>query len=334
VGSGPAGLACAQQLARAGHDVTVLERSDRIGGLLRYGIPDFKLEKHGLDLRMEQMRAEGVVFRTGVHVGVDVSVEGLRAMHDAVVLATGATRPRDLPIEGREGDGVYFAMEFLEQQNRVVAGDVVEGQIVATGKKVVVLGGGDTGSDCLGTSHRQGAAQITQIELLPRPPEERADAQQPWPLWPWIYRTSSSQEEGGEREFAVMTKRFVRDGEGVLRALEAVRVEWSEDKKLTEIAGSEFQIECDLVLLALGFLGPEERAWDGLPLARDPRGNVRADTTSFVSSVPGVFACGDARRGQSLVVWAIWEGRETARSVDAYLTGETSLPAMPYVHAP
>jgi glutamate synthase (NADPH) small chain len=335
VGSGPAGLAAAQQLARAGHDVTVLERSDRIGGLLRYGIPDFKLEKAVIDARVEQMKAEGVVFRTGVEVGTDVSLEGLRAMHDAVVLATGATRPRDLPIPGRELGGVHFAMEFLDQQNRVVAGDRVEGQILATGKKVLVLGGGDTGSDCLGTSIRQRAADVTQIELLPRPPEERAESPQPWPLWPWVMRTSSSQEEGGERDFAVLTKRFVAGPDGRVRAIEAVRVEWSEDRRtMREIEGSAFEIECDLVLLALGFVGPEAQAWSGLPVTQDPRGNVRADTESFVSSVPGVFACGDARRGQSLVVWAIWEGRQAARAVDAYLTGETHLASTPFAYAP
>ncbi|AKF08960.1 glutamate synthase subunit beta [Sandaracinus amylolyticus] len=334
VGSGPAGLAAAQQLARAGHDVTVLERSDRLGGLLRYGIPDFKMEKHHIDARIEQMKAEGVVFRTGVGVGTDVSLEGLRAMHDAVVIATGATRPRDLPIPGRELGGVHFAMEFLEQSNRVVAGDTVANQLHAAGKKVVVLGGGDTGSDCLGTSLRQGAESVTQIELLPRPPEGRTD-EQPWPLWPWKMRTSSSQEEGGEREFAVMTKRFVAGADGKVRAIEVVRVEWSADRRtMKEVEGSAFEIECDLVLLAMGFVGPEDRTWHGMPVAQDPRGNVRADVESFVTSVPGVFACGDARRGQSLVVWAIWEGRQAARAVDAYLTGTTQLATTPYQYAP
>ncbi|UJR78541.1 glutamate synthase subunit beta [Sandaracinus amylolyticus] len=334
VGSGPAGLAAAQQLARAGHDVTVLERSDRLGGLLRYGIPDFKMEKGHIDARVEQMKAEGVVFRTGVSVGTDVSLEGLRAMHDAVVIATGATRPRDLPIPGRELGGVHFAMEFLEQSNRIVAGDTVADQIRATGKKVVILGGGDTGSDCLGTSIRQGAESITQIELLPRPPEGRTD-EQPWPLWPWKMRTSSSQEEGGEREFAVMTKRFIAGEGGKVRAIEVVRVEWSEDRRtMKEVEGSAFEIECDLVLLAMGFVGPEDRTWHGMPVAQDPRGNVRADVEGWATSVPGVFACGDARRGQSLVVWAIWEGRQAARAVDAYLTGTTQLTTTPYQYAP
>ena len=254
-------------------------------------------------------------------------------MHDAVVTATGATRPRDLPIPGRELAGVHFAMEFLEQQNRVVAGDTVANQLRADGKKVVILGGGDTGSDCLGTSIRHGAASVTQIELLSRPPEGRTDAT-PWPLWPWKYRVSSSQEEGGEREFAVMTKRFLGDAQGRVRALEAVRVEWDEQKRMREIPGSALEIECDLVLLAMGFVGPEPHAWSGLPVATDARGNLRADTDSFVTSVPGVFACGDARRGQSLVVWAIWEGRQAARAVDAYLTGRASLASTPYQYAP
>jgi glutamate synthase (NADPH/NADH) small chain len=333
VGSGPAGLACAQQLARKGHDVHVFERSDRVGGLLRYGIPDFKLEKDIIDRRVEQMRNEGVTFRTGVDVGVDITLTELRATHDAVVLATGSTVPRDLPLEGRSGAGVHFAMEFLEQQNRVVAGDSVREQIVVAGKKVVILGGGDTGSDCLGTSLRQGAKDVVQIELLPRPPD--APDEHAWPLWPWIYRTSSSQEEGGAREFAVMTKKFLRDENGRVRALAAVHVTWSEDRRAYhEVDGSEFEIECDVVLLALGFVGPEERTWAKTSLARDERGNVRADTQSFETSAPGIFACGDMRRGQSLVVWAIWEGRQAAKAVDAFLSTETSLPSMPYRHAP
>lgn len=332
VGSGPAGLACAQQLARAGHEVCVFERSDRVGGLLRYGIPDFKLEKDVIDRRATQMQDEGVVFRTGVEIGVDLTLDELRTTYDAVVLATGAAVPRDLPIEGRAGAGVHFAMEFLEQQNRVVAGDSVDEQISATGKKVVVLGGGDTGSDCLGTSLRQGAREVLQIELMPRPPDERDENS--WPLWPWIYRTSSSQEEGGTREFAVLTKKFSRDESGRVRALVAVHVTWSEDRRAYhEVEGSEFEIECDLVLLALGFVAPEERTWAGISLAADERGNVRADTDSFKTSAPGVFACGDVRRGQSLVVWAIWEGRQTARAVDAFLSEKTSLPSMPYRHA-
>ncbi len=337
VGSGPAGLACAQQLARAGHDVTVLERSDRIGGLLRYGIPDFKLEKGVIDARMAQMREEGVSFRTNVEVGRQVSLEALRATHDAVVLATGATKPRDLPIPGRELEGVHFAMDFLPQQNRVVAGDEVDSQISARGRRVVILGGGDTGSDCLGTSLRQGAESVVQIELLPRPPDDPAP-ESPWPLWPLVYRTSSSQEEGGEREFAVLTKRFVADQAGRVAALEAVRVEWVSGpdgrRSPREIEGSAFEIPCDLVLLAMGFVGPEPHAWEGVALATDARGNVGADTDYWLTSAPGVFACGDVRRGQSLVVWAIWEGREAARAVDAYLVGEARLRSSPFAFAP
>lgn len=335
VGSGPAGLACAQQLSRAGHAVTVLERDDRLGGLLRYGIPDFKLDKSVIDARLEQMRAEGVAFTTGVNVGVDVTIGELRSGHDAVVLATGARRPRDLAIEGRELDGVCFAMEFLVQQNRVVAGDVVGNQILATGKRVVILGGGDTGSDCLGTALRQRAASVVQIELMPRPPDERAP-ETPWPLWPMMMRTSSSQEEGGSREFGVLTKRLLGE-EGHVRALEAVRVEWLTGvdgrRSFREIEGSSFRIEADLVLLAMGFAGAETQ-----PVAFDEWGRVRAAPGSFATSVERVFACGDARRGQSLVVWAIWEGREAARAIDAYLRAvplvKAKLPTSPYRWAP
>jgi len=321
---GPAGLACAQELARAGHDVVVFERADRVGGLLRYGIPDFKLEKDIVDRRVAQMQAEGVVFRTGVSVGRDVSLSTLRAEHDAVVLAVGATKARDLPIPGRDLDGVHFAMEFLPQQNRVVAGDVVERQILATGKRVVILGGGDTGSDCLGTSLRQGAASVVQIELLPRPPESRT-AEMPWPEWPMILRTSTSHEEGGEREFAILTKAFEGDS-GKLERIRAVRVEW-EGRTMREVEGGELTIEADLCLLALGFVGPEPDAIEGL--ARSERGNVDADDACFRTSMDGVFACGDARRGQSLVVWAIWEGREAARAVDAALMGASCIPSSP-----
>ncbi len=293
VGSGPAGLACAQQLARLGHAVTVLERDDRIGGLLRYGIPDFKLDKSIVDRRLAQLEAEGVTFRTGVTVGEGgVSVEALRAEHDAVVIAVGATVARDLPIEGRELDGVHLAMDFLVPQNKVIAGDEVPGRPLATGKRVVILGGGDTGSDCLGTSLRQGAASVQQIELMPQPPEDDPLA---WPDWPFILRTSSSQEEGGERDFAVMTKRFLGEG-GRLTGLEAVRIELV-DGKLREIEGSRFVIEAELCLLAMGFVGSTVQA-----------------------SGEGVFTCGDARRGQSLVVWAIAEGRDCARDVHAFLT--------------
>lgn len=330
VGSGPAGLACAQQLARAGHAVTVLERDDRIGGLLRYGIPDFKMEKLLLDRRLAQMEAEGVTFRTSANVGVDVSVDELHAGFDAVVLAVGATQPRELPIPGRELPGVHLAMSYLVPQNRILAGDVVE-PIVATGKNVVILGGGDTGSDCLGTALRQGASHVTQIELLPRPPDQRTE-EMPWPEWPMILRTSTSQEEGGEREWAILTKAF--EGDGKLERLRVVRVEWERDAlgrvKMREVEGSDATIEADLCLLALGFVGPEKgNLLSSLAVSLDDRGNVSADTERFATSVEGVFACGDARRGQSLVVWAIWEGREAARAVDLWLMGESALPTTP-----
>ena len=325
VGSGPAGLAAAQQLARRGHDVTVLERADRIGGLLRYGIPDFKLEKSVLDQRLEQMRQEGVTFKTGIHCGVDVTGDELRGSYDAVVLAGGAMKPRDLPVPGRELKGVYYAMQFLTQQNRRVAGlDVPEAEaILATGKRVVVLGGGDTGSDCIGTSHRQGAESITSFELLPRPPEERL-ASNPWPQWPLTYRSSSSHEEGGVRDFAVMTKRLLGDDQGRVRALEAVRVEM-QGGKLVELPGTTFEVPCELVLLAMGFVSPvKEGLLTQLGVQLDARGNVAA--TNGRTSVPGVFAAGDMARGQSLVVWAIAEGRKAAREVDRYLMGDTKLP--------
>jgi len=320
VGSGPAGLAAAQELARAGHFVVVLEKADRIGGLLRYGIPDFKMEKEIIDRRLEQMRAEGVELRTGVNCGVDVTGDELRKSYDAVVLAGGAMKPRDLTVPGRELRGVHFAMEFLTQQNRRVAGlppersDGVD--ILASGKRVVVLGGGDTGSDCVGTSLRQGAASVTSLELMPRPPEERAE-RNPWPQWPLVYRTSSSHEEGGERDFAVMTRRLIGK-DGRVAALEAVRVQLV-DGKLAEVAGSAFEIPCDLVLLAMGFTGPvREGLLEQLGVALDARGNVAVRDGS--TSVDGVFAAGDMARGQSLVVWAIAEGRKVARSVDAFLS--------------
>ena len=335
IGSGPAGLACAQQLARAGHDVTVLERSDRIGGLLRYGIPDFKMEKDLIDRRMAQMEAEGVTFRTSVSVGTDVTADQLRAEYDAVVIAAGATQSRDLPVPGRELKGIHYAMEFLPQQNKVVAGDRVEGQIRADGKKVIILGGGDTGSDCLGTSNRHGAASVHQFELLPQPPASRTEDVAPWPYWPMILRTSSSHEEGVVRDFSINTKKFSGDANGNVKKLHGIRLEWQKQPggappKMVEIPGSEFEIECDLVLLALGFLGPEKPLLEQFGVALDARGNVVADA-DYASSVPGVFACGDARRGQSLVVWAIWEGREAARGVDKFLMGETALPASPLV---
>jgi len=331
VGSGPAGLSAAQQLARAGHAVTLFEKSDRIGGLLRYGIPDFKLEKFLIDRRMEQMREEGVAFQTGVCVGRDLSVADLRANFDAVLLSTGSEEPRDLPIEGRDLAGIHFAMEFLTQQNRRVAGDSVppEEEILATGKHVVILGGGDTGSDCVGTSHRQGAKSVTSIELLERPPDERSE-KTPWPMWPLMYRSSSSHEEGGERDFAVLTKRF-EGKDGRVTRLHAVRVRFGEPDasgrpRMEEIPGSEFSIPADLVLLAMGFVHPvHEGLVSNLGLKLDGRGNVRADTRRFATSEPGVFAAGDCRRGQSLVVWAQWEGREAARAVDEHLMGESRL---------
>ncbi|HXJ32879.1 MAG TPA: glutamate synthase subunit beta [Candidatus Eisenbacteria bacterium] len=330
VGSGPAGMACAQQLARAGHDVTLFERESRIGGLLRYGIPDFKMEKHLIDRRMEQMAAEGVTFRTGVHVGVTVAADELRRQFDAVVLSGGATKPRDLPVPGRELAGIHFAMEFLPQQNKVVAGDEITGQILATGKRVVILGGGDTGSDCLGTSNRHGAVSVHQFELLPEPPKDRPP--HVWPNWPMILRTSSSHEEGVMRDFSINTKAFLADAQGRVRALRGVRLDWAQENGrpvMKEIPGSEFELPCELVLLALGFLGPEtDTAIAQLGCELTERGNVKAGP-DYQSTVPGVFACGDARRGQSLVVWAIWEGRECARGVDAYLMGETSLPSSP-----
>jgi glutamate synthase (NADPH/NADH) small chain len=318
VGSGPAGLAAAQQLARSGHEVTVLEKADRVGGLLRYGIPDFKLEKGVLDRRLAQMRAEGVLFRTGVHCGVDVTGDELRRSYDAVVLCGGAMRPRDLEVPGRELRGVHFAMEFLTQQNRRVAGETVPESraILATGKRVVILGGGDTGSDCIGTSLRQKAENVLSLELLPRPPDERRPSN-PWPQWPQIFRTSSSHEEGGDRDFAVMTKRVLGDERNCVRALEVVNVEFPGGK-LVEIPNTTREIPCDLLLLAMGFLGPvKEGLLAQLGVALDARGNVA--TTAGRTSIAGVFAAGDMARGQSLVVWAIAEGRRVAQSVDAWL---------------
>ena len=329
VGSGPAGMACAQQLARAGHAVTLFERDDRVGGLLRYGIPDFKMEKWLIDRRMEQMAAEGVTFRTGVRVGVDVQGEQLRREFDAVVLSCGATKPRDLPVPGRDLRGIHFAMEFLPQQNKVVAGDVVPDQIMATGKHVVIIGGGDTGSDCVGTSNRHGAASITQFELLPQPPESE-NKPLVWPNWPIKLRTSSSHEEGCDRDWSVTTKRFEgRDGK--VERLIAARVEWQREgngpPKMVEIPGSEFELNADLVLFAMGFVGPVQAGLlDQLGVERDARSNVKADTDSYQTSVPKVFAAGDVRRGQSLVVWAIREGRQAARAVDEFLMGSSKLP--------
>jgi glutamate synthase (NADPH/NADH) small chain len=334
VGSGPAGLAAAQQLTRAGHTVTVFEKADRIGGLLRYGIPDFKLEKWVIDRRLEQLREEGVSFQPGVHVGADYSVTDLRKNFDAILLCIGAEAPRDLEVPGRELAGVHFAMDFLPQQNRRVAGDNVPAseEILAAGKHVVILGGGDTGSDCIGTSNRQGARSVTSIELLPRPPEGR-HASEPWPSAKrYYFHVSSSHAEGGERSYAMMTTRLSGRG-GRVEKLHGVRVEFDRDRlsrpipqSMREVAGSEFELPADLVLLAMGFVHPVHTGLvEGLGLALDPRGNVRADTQAFATSEPGVFAAGDCRRGQSLVVWAQWEGREAARAVDAYLIGSSRL---------
>jgi glutamate synthase (NADPH) small chain len=334
VGSGPAGLACAQQLARAGHSVVVYEKRDRIGGLLRYGIPDFKMEKHLIDKRMAQMQAEGVEFRPNSHVGGNVPVKRLLEDYDALVLAGGAEAPRDLPVSGRELDGIHYAMDFLVQQNTRVAGREVgeEHAILATGKHVVVIGGGDTGSDCVGTSIRQGAASVTQLEILPRPPEKE-DKALTWPLWPLKMRTSTSHEEGCDRDWAVATRRAI--GDGRVQQLELARIEWvaapGGGMKLQEVDGSAFTIDADLVLLAMGFVHPLHDALlteTGVKL--DARGNVAADTEiepdAYRTSVDKVFTAGDMRRGQSLVVWAIREGRQCARSVDQYLMGYSELP--------
>jgi len=339
VGSGPAGLAAAQQLNRVGHLVTVFERADRPGGLLMYGIPDFKLEKSRVWRRIDQMRAEGVEFRTGANVGVNVSVDELRGDYDALLLTGGATHARDLAIPGRELSGVHFAMEFLPQQNKVNQGDVIEGQILATGKHVIVIGGGDTGSDCTGTSNRQGCASLTQFELFPAPPDlgqfpraaERPGAS-PWPYWPLILRTSTSHEEGCEREFSIETKEFLGDESGRVNGLRTVRVEWIKDANgrptFKEVPGSEKIWPAQLVLLAMGFVGPEKNGMiEQLGLELDPRGNVKCNE-QYMSTVEGVFAAGDMRRGQSLVVWAIHEGREAARAVDKFLMGVTHLPSV------
>jgi glutamate synthase (NADPH/NADH) small chain len=324
IGSGPAGMACAQQLGRAGHDVVVFEKSDRIGGLLRYGIPDFKMEKHLIDRRAEQMRAEGVEFRVSQHVGGNVPAQKLLAEFDAVVVAGGAEQPRDLPVPGRELAGVHFAMDFLPQQNKVVAGDKLPAQLKATGKHVIVIGGGDTGSDCVGTSNRHGATSITQFELLPQPPENE-NKSMIWPYWPVKLRTSSSHEEGCSRDWSVATKRF-EGKDGKVEKLIAARVEW-KDGKMQEVPGSEFTLKADLVLLAMGFVGPVAGGLlEQLGVTKDNRGNVKADTDSYKTSVGKVFAAGDMRRGQSLVVWAIREGRQCARAVDEFLMGSSELP--------
>lgn len=324
VGSGPAGLACAQQLARAGHTVAVYERADRPGGLLRYGIPEFKMEKRILDRRLEQMEQEGVKFRTGVDVGVDVSASELRQRYDAVVLAQGATQWRDLPVPGRDSMGIYQAMEYLPLSNRFTQGDFEAPVLSAQGCDVVIIGGGDTGADCLGTAHRQGAKSVVQLEILPTPPNERP-ANQPWPTYPMTYRTSSAHEEGGERVFSVSTREFLADESGRVRALVLSEVEWV-DGALTEVPGTQRELKADMVLLALGFTGPERSPLiEQLGVATDQRGNVQRDD-SYATSVSGVFVCGDAGRGQSLIVWAIAEGRSAAANVDSYLRGQTELP--------
>jgi glutamate synthase (NADPH) small chain len=339
VGSGPAGLAAAQQLARAGHDVTVFEKNSRIGGLLRYGIPDFKMEKTHIDRRIAQMQAEGVRFKTSVLVGKmpegakitndakeTVGAEQLLAEFDAVLLTGGSEVSRDLPVPGRDLDGVHFAMEFLPQQNKVVAGDKLKGQLKATGKHVIVIGGGDTGSDCVGTSNRHGAASVTQFELMPQPPEEE-NKPLTWPYWPYKLRTSSSHEEGCEREFAIATKELV-GAKGKVTALKTVRVQW-QGGKMVEVPGSEQEYKADLVLLAMGFVAPVASVLDAFGVERDNRGNARASTESaaaYKTNVAKVFAAGDMRRGQSLVVWAIREGRQAARAVDEFLMGASTLP--------
>ena len=339
VGSGPAGLAASQQLARAGHAVTVYEKNDRVGGLLRYGIPDFKMEKTHIDRRVEQMQAEGVVFKTGVMVGAwpkdskvtnwakdTVTAEQLKKEFDAVLLTGGSEQSRDLPVPGRELDGVHFAMEFLPQQNKVNAGDTYKGQLRADGKHVIVIGGGDTGSDCVGTSNRHGAAQVTQFEVMPQPPEHE-DKPLVWPYWPLKMRTSSSHEEGCEREFAISTKEFIGE-KGKLTGLKTVHVEM-KDGKLTEVPGTEHVHKADLVLLAMGFVNPVATVLDAFGVDKDARGNAKAHTeegSGYITNVPKVFAAGDMRRGQSLVVWAIREGRQAARTIDQFLMGESELP--------
>ena len=332
IGSGPAGMAAAQQLARVGHAVTLFEKNERIGGLLRYGIPDFKLEKSHIDRRIAQMQAEGVEFRVGQNVGIAVPADKILAEYDAVVLAGGAENPRDLPVPGRDLEGVHFAMEFLPQQNRVNAGASLPGQIKAAGKHVVVIGGGDTGSDCVGTSNRQGATSVVQFELMPRPPEHE-NGPLVWPYWPMKIRTSSSHDEGCSRDWSVATKEFIAGegpDKGKLKALKAVRLEW-RNGQMHEIPGSEFTLKADLALLAMGFVGPVGGVLDAFGVARDARSNARADTEdgtapAYATNVPKVFAAGDMRRGQSLVVWAIREGRQCARAVDLFLMGTSLLP--------
>ncbi len=346
VGSGPAGLAVAQQLARVGHSVTVFERNDRVGGLLRYGIPDFKMEKSHIDRRVEQMQAEGVTFKTGVFVGEEkldahiadfststITPTQLRAQYDAVVLAIGSEQPRDLPVPGRELKGIHYAMEFLPLQNKVVAGDKLKTQLMATQKHVVVIGGGDTGSDCVGTSNRHGASSVSQIELMPQPPETE-NKQLTWPYWPSKLRTSSSHEEGCDRDWAITTKSFKDDGKGNVAAVVTAKVQWQRDDatgqmKMHEVPGSEKEMPADLVLLAMGFVHPAASVLDAFGIDKDQRGNARSGTEGalcYTTNVPKVFVAGDCRRGQSLVVWAIREGRQAAKSVDEFLMGTSNLP--------
>jgi glutamate synthase (NADPH/NADH) small chain len=330
IGSGPAGLAAAQQLNRAGHTVTVFERDNYIGGLLRLGIPDFKLEKLVVERRVQQMREEGIAFKTGVYVGRNLSVQDLRANFDAILLAIGSTIPRDLEVPGRELKGVHFAMEYLTQQNKLIAGESVspEERITAEGKRVIILGGGDTGADCLGTAHRQGAEIVRQFEILPEPPLQRR-ANNPWPQWPLILRSSAAHEEGGVRDYNILTK-ALSGSDGNVEKLHAMRLDWAPDAggrpQMREVAGSEYEVDADLVLLAMGFLHPEKGGLvDQLGVELDPRGNVKTDAQKM-TSVPGIFAAGDASRGQSLVVWALAEGREAAYGLDLYLMGESGLP--------
>ncbi len=331
VGSGPAGLACAQQLARAGHDVVVFEKSNRIGGLMRYGIPNFKFEKHTIDRRLAQMRAEGVEFRESTHVGIDIPAKALLDEFNAVVLTGGSEQSRDLPIPGRNLRGIHFAMQFLPQQTKLLLGDAItdDERINAKGRHVIVVGGGDTGSDCIGTSNRQGAASVTQLEIMPKPPEV-PDKLLTWPNWPMKLRTSTSQEEGCDRDFSISTKRFIGDDHGHVTAIECVRVAWAQDENgrwnMSEVADSEFELKADMVLLAMGFLHPVHAGMiDELGVDKDARGNVAANTDDYRTTLDKVFSAGDMRRGQSLVVWAIHEGRQCARSIDTWLMGSSEL---------